>query len=121
MESTAYSRESSPGAHPARKCAEVRTTAEINGFIAHVLAELASAGFCEHDCFGVRLALEEAIINAIKHGNRDDPAKWVRVTYSISSGEIVTEIQDQGPGFNPSQVPNPLSPENRECPGGRGV
>src|SRR5262245_58791614 len=101
MESMAYRREDSGSASPDRKCAEVRTTAEINGFIAHVIAELGQAGFCERDRFAVRLALEEAIINAIKHGNREDPAKLVRVSYSINSGEIITEIEDQGSGFNP--------------------
>jgi serine/threonine-protein kinase RsbW len=117
----AYLREGPAGDIPAQKCAEVRTTAEINGFIGGVLAEMAQAGFCEHDQFGVRLALEEAIVNAIKHGNRGDPAKSVRVYYWVSSREIVTEVQDQGPGFNPSKVPNPLDPENLERPGGRGV
>jgi serine/threonine-protein kinase RsbW len=119
METTAYG--GSGSAAPARKCAEVRTTAEINGFLACVIAELGQAGFCERDRFAVRLALEEAIINAIKHGNGEDPAKSVRVSYSISPGEITTEIEDQGPGFNPNGVPNPLAPENLERPGGRGV
>jgi serine/threonine-protein kinase RsbW len=121
MDTLACSRVGTGSAAPARKCAEVRTTAEISAFIGRVLTEMAQAGFGEHDRFGVRLALEEAIINAIKHGNRGDPAKQVQVTYHINSGEIVTEIEDQGSGFNPSQVPNPLAPENLERPGGRGV
>ena len=118
----AYSTRENPGsANPAPKYAEVRTTAEINGFINRVITELGQAGFCERDRFAVRLALAEAIINAIKHGNREDPAKLVRVSYSINSGEIVTEIEDQGPGFNPNKVPSPIAPENLERPGGRGV
>ncbi len=104
-----------------RKCAEVRCTADINGFISCFLMEMAQAGFGEREQFGVRLALEEAIVNGIKHGNHGDPAKLVRVFYCISAGEIVMEVEDEGPGFNPNSVPDPLAPENLERPGGRGV
>jgi serine/threonine-protein kinase RsbW len=121
MDTMPYGREGAGSTSSARKCTEVRTTAEINGFIARILSEMAQAGFGERDRFGVRLALEEAIVNAIKHGNRGDPAKWVQVSYAISASEIVTEVEDQGPGFNPCQIPNPLAPENLERPGGRGV
>jgi serine/threonine-protein kinase RsbW len=116
-----HTREGPAGHIPVRQCAEVRTTAEINSFIGRLLGEMARAGFGEHDQFGVRLALEEAIINGIKHGNREDPTKFVRIYYAVSPREIVTEVEDQGPGFNPSQVPSPLAPENLERPGGRGV
>jgi serine/threonine-protein kinase RsbW len=105
----------------ARKVAEVRALAEMHGLINLFLAEMEQAGYCDRDRFGVRLALEEAIVNGIKHGNCGDPAKSVKVFYSITSNEIITEIEDQGPGFNPFKVPNPLSPENLERPGGRGV
>jgi serine/threonine-protein kinase RsbW len=94
---------------------------DINSFIAGLLTEMTQAGFCERDRFGVRLALEEAIVNGIKHGNRCDPSKLVRIHYSVSPSEIITEIEDQGHGFNPCHVPNPLAPENIERPGGRGV
>jgi serine/threonine-protein kinase RsbW len=105
----------------ARQCAEIRTLSEMNGLIAHLLAEMGRAGFSEREQFGVRLSVEEAIVNGFKHGNREDPAKFVLVYYCISSREITTEVEDQGPGFNPDQVPNPLAPENLERPGGRGV
>jgi serine/threonine-protein kinase RsbW len=111
-----------PVADPsAPKCAEVQTIAEMNDLITRLLEQMAQAGFSEREQFGVRLSVEEAIVNGIKHGNREDPAKKVLVYYSISTCEITTEIEDQGPGFNPSQVPNPLAPENIERPGGRGV
>jgi serine/threonine-protein kinase RsbW len=102
-------------------CAELRSTAEVSGFIASVLAEMAQLGFCERDRFGVRLALEEAIINGIKHGNHEDPEKLVQIRYALNALEIIIEVEDQGIGFNPSQVPDPLAPENLERPGGRGV
>ncbi len=93
----------------------------MNALIADVLAAMASADFSEREQFGVRLALEEAIINGMKHGNGDDPAKVIRVRLNFGTDEIVAEVEDEGPGFNPGHVPNPLAPENLEQPGGRGV
>jgi serine/threonine-protein kinase RsbW len=111
-----------PAPHdPDQKCAIIRTMAEINVVIFQLLAEMAGAGYCERELFGIRLALEEAIVNGIKHGNHGDPAKQVVVYYSINPSEIVTEIEDQGAGFNPHNVPSPVAPENLERPGGRGV
>jgi serine/threonine-protein kinase RsbW len=117
----AYLRKFKPSDTQSRQCVELRSTTDMNLFIAHFLAEMARAGFAEYERFGVRLSLEEAIVNGIKHGNGDDPSKVVRISYSINSTEIITEIEDQGHGFNPNQVPNPLAPENVERPGGRGV
>jgi serine/threonine-protein kinase RsbW len=73
------------------------------------------------DVLGVRLALEEVLMNAIKHGNKMDPAKVVRIEYQITNEEIAIEIEDQGDGFCPADVPDPTLPENLERPGGRGV
>jgi len=80
-----------------------------------ILALMEGAGYSEKDLFGMRLALEEAIVNAIRHGNKGDPAKIVQVRYRV------TEIQDEGPGFNPDNIPDPLAPENLESPTGRGL
>jgi serine/threonine-protein kinase RsbW len=121
MEIVAQQCESPPGAGPPWKRVDVRTTAEIHGFMARVLSDMAQAGFSDRDQFAVRLALGEALVNAIKHGNGGDPAKSVRVSYSIKPGEIAAEIEDQGAGFNPTSVPSPIAPENVERPGGRGV
>src|SRR5579863_295752 len=75
----------------------------------------------ERDVFGVRLAIEEALVNAIKHGNRMDPSKTVRITCQIAAQKIRIEIEDQGEGFLPSDVPDPTSDENLERPCGRGI
>ena len=68
-----------------------------------------------------RLVRRPHHVHGNEHGNREDPAKSVRVYYCVSPRDIVTEVEDQGKGFNPSEVPNPLAPENLERPGGRGV
>jgi len=86
-----------------------------------ILALMEGAGYSEKDVFSVRLALEEAIVNAIRHGNKGDPAKSVQVRYRVTDREVVTEIQDEGPGFDPYNIPDPLAPENLESPTGRGL
>src|SRR4051812_33819719 len=94
---------------------------EIDQPIQQLLADMSACGFGDRDLFGTRLALEEALVNAIRHGHRGDPSKSVRVAFSVSPGKLVIEVEDQGPGFNPEQIPDPLDPANLERPGGRGV
>ena len=73
------------------------------------------------ECFGVRLALEEAVVNAIKHGNRMEPDKKVFIACELTAEEITVVIEDQGDGFKPEDVPDPTDDENLENPGGRGI
>ena len=73
------------------------------------------------ECFGVRLALEEAMVNAIKHGNRMEPDKQVFIACELTAEEITVVIEDQGEGFKPEDVPDPTDDENLENPGGRGI
>ena len=82
---------------------------------------LAAAAFGERDVFAVKLALEEALVNAIKHGNKLDPKKKVHIRYTVSPNRIDIRIVDEGPGFNPDDVPDPTAPENLERPCGRGL
>jgi serine/threonine-protein kinase RsbW len=99
----------------------LRSTAELERVLAPLAADLAAAGFAEKDVFAVRLALEEALVNAIRHGNDSDPAKEARLRYEITPERVVAEVEDQGPGFDPDKVPDPLAPENLEKPSGRGL
>ncbi len=73
------------------------------------------------ECFGVRLALEEAMVNAIKHGNRMESDKQVFIACELTAEEIMVVIEDQGEGFKPEDVPDPTEDENLENPGGRGI
>ena len=93
----------------------------LHPLVDRVGAAMAAAGFPSRDSFAVRLALEEAVVNAIKHGHQHDTSKAVRVTYRISPERVVLEIEDEGPGFRPDEVPDPLDPENLERACGRGV
>jgi serine/threonine-protein kinase RsbW len=81
----------------------------------------AVAGFTEREIFGIKLAVEEALVNAIKHGNQMDRAKRVHVTYHVHADRFEVQIKDEGPGFDPDDVPDPTAPENLERPCGRGL
>lgn len=77
--------------------------------------------FEEKDVFGIRLALEEAMVNAIKHGNQLDAGKQVHIRYHVSRERFEIHIRDEGPGFNPEDLPDPMAPENLERECGRGL
>jgi serine/threonine-protein kinase RsbW len=86
-----------------------------------VVSAMAAAGYPERDVFCMRLGLEEALANALKHGHGGEPGKRVRVRYRVGPGRTLARVQDQGPGFDPGAVPDPLAPENLEKPCGRGL
>jgi len=75
----------------------------------------------ERDIFCIKLALEEALVNAIKHGNQMDRTKKVHVAYRVSPQRFDILITDEGTGFDPSDVPDPTAFENLERPCGRGL
>jgi len=84
-------------------------------------AHLRACDYGEHDIFGIRLALEEAMVNAIKHGNNMDRAKKVWIKYRVDRVRFEIRITDEGPGFDPLDVPDPTAVENLERPCGRGL
>ena len=79
------------------------------------------AGFRDRDLFGIRLSVDEAVTNAIKHGNQLCPEKTVRIDFRLDQRAVRIEIEDQGSGFRIEDVPDPLADENLERPSGRGL
>ena len=77
--------------------------------------------YSSRDVFAMRLSLEEAITNAIRHGNRQDPDKQVHVICRVDTLRIEVIVTDQGEGFNPDEVPDPTLEEFLERPSGRGL
>jgi serine/threonine-protein kinase RsbW len=77
--------------------------------------------FTESDIFAIKLALEEALVNAVKHGNKMDKCKMVKVNYHITDQRADITIEDQGCGFNPAELPDPTADENLEMCSGRGI
>lgn len=86
-----------------------------------VLVEVAKFGYDEHSSFAIRLAMEEGLNNAIKHGSRMDADKIIRVDYEVTPQRVAITITDEGDGFDPNDVPDPTVEANLEKPGGRGL
>ncbi len=86
-----------------------------------ILRALQISGFSTECAFAIRLALEEAVVNAHKHGNRADPAKHIVVSYDVQPQRVVVRVRDEGEGFDPARVPDPTSPERLSLPTGRGL
>jgi serine/threonine-protein kinase RsbW len=79
------------------------------------------AGFQGEALQEITMAVREATINAVLHGNAYDPNKKVEVTFEHKPGAIEVTVRDQGKGFNVDNVPNPLAPENLLKQSGRGI
>jgi serine/threonine-protein kinase RsbW len=90
-------------------------------FLEEITKTLDSLGFSHRDVMGVRLALEEAVVNAIKHGHREDPAKRVHVHYHVTQYLVLVEVQDEGSGFDPDVVADPTTEANLGKETGRGL
>ncbi|MBN2561776.1 MAG: ATP-binding protein [Phycisphaerae bacterium] len=86
-----------------------------------ILEEASRCGFCENSAFAIKLALEEAMTNAFRHGNKCDPTKRIIVRYLVIPERVEIEIQDEGNGFNPHKIPDPTRPEFIDRPHGRGI
>jgi serine/threonine-protein kinase RsbW len=96
-------------------------TGEARTLLDELLSRLGEIGWPEEDKFGIHLAVEEALMNAIKHGNQRDPLKFVDVQYFLSTELLRVCIADEGEGFDPNDVPDPTLDENLELPSGRGL
>jgi serine/threonine-protein kinase RsbW len=85
----------------------------------------AIAGFDEDATHWVSVAVRESVINAIKHGNHEAPDKFVTVEFMFTPREAPTElvvsVRDQGEGFEPEELADPLAPENMLKSSGRGI
>ena len=81
----------------------------------------ARAGFDEDTVPNIVMAVREATINAVMHGNSHDPAKQFSVAFESTSDSLVIRIADQGPGLDPNSLPDPLAPEDIRRGSGRGI
>ena len=96
-------------------------TAVGSAVIEELLTELAKHEWSHREVFGIHLSVEEAIVNAIKHGNQFDEDKEVHVKFKLSSDRLFLQIEDQGNGFDPDEVPDPTQNEFLDRASGRGV
>ena len=105
---------------------EFTSTFEMLDFVQVVSDHLArDVGLDEDSMHWVSVAIRESVINAIKHGNRNDAAKHVFVEFETATRadvpELAIRIRDQGEGFDPELVANPLDAENLLKSSGRGI
>lgn len=86
-----------------------------------ILEEVSRCGYPEASRFALRLALEEALINAFRHGHKNLPKTPVQVEWSVDEHAARITVIDRGPGFKPDAVPDPTLDENLDVPSGRGI
>ncbi len=94
---------------------------EIRAVLRAVLDEVKAQGYNRDAYFAIRLSLDEALTNAVRHGNDNDRDKNVTLEYSVDPDIFHAKITDEGHGFAPCDVPDPTLDENLERPSGRGV
>ncbi len=90
----------------------------LNGFIAS-FAE--GEGYSDLFLERLQLAMKEAFVNAVKHGNREQNGLSVTCTLAVMAGTLVASVRDCGKGFNPDELPNPVDPRNLLRLSGRGL
>jgi serine/threonine-protein kinase RsbW len=86
-----------------------------------ILSKLEDYDFSQDDIFSVHLSLEEAFINAIRHGNKMDPKKKIKINCLVGLDKFEVSLTDEGNGFDPEGVPDPRYGENLYKIGGRGL
>jgi serine/threonine-protein kinase RsbW len=93
----------------------------MNGVLQYLMERVAKLGLIKPERSNLFIALDEAFVNAVKHGNHNDPRKLVRITAELSSKEARFTIEDEGEGFNVQEIPDPRDPANLFKTSGRGV
>ncbi len=89
--------------------------------IESLLERMRADDWDDRDIFGVHLAVEEALVNAMKHGNQSCPEKHVQLDFRLNGQSVQIEIADEGPGFDPKTLPDPTDAEHIDEPNGRGI
>jgi serine/threonine-protein kinase RsbW len=79
------------------------------------------AGCADDEEYWLVTALREAVANAVRHGNQQDPGRVVKIAYEIVNSTVTIRVEDEGEGFDPEDIPDPTDPENLLRPSGRGI
>jgi serine/threonine-protein kinase RsbW len=89
--------------------------------VEQLISKLDEFGWADKDAFAIHMAVEEAIINAIKHGNECRPNTTVHIKMKLTGEQFQATVTDEGPGFDLDNIPDPTNQENVEKCSGRGV
>jgi serine/threonine-protein kinase RsbW len=93
----------------------------MNGVLEYLQDRVAKLGLIKPERSNLFVALDEAFVNAVKHGNKNDPTKLVRITAELTPHEASFTVEDEGEGFDLNQIPDPCDPANLFRTSGRGV
>jgi len=101
---------------------EIASRFEMLDIVQTVLAQIsAMMGFDEEAVHYMSVAVRESVVNAIKHGNRRDESKRVTVEFTLHLKALEVQVRDEGTGFDPAVVRDPVAPENLLKADGRGI
>src|SRR5258708_40286887 len=105
-----------------RRSYTLDSTLETVDIAEQVAGEIAAAnGFGEDEVLQIAMAVREAAVNAVLHGNAYDPEKKVLLDFERVKGDLIITIRDQGKGMDPEKIPDPLAPDNLLKTSGRGI
>lgn len=93
----------------------------MHDILNYLMKRVEKSGVINPENSNLFVALDEAFVNAVKHGNKFDAEKFIRITADVSPDEARFSIEDEGEGFNVQQIPDPTNPENLFKSSGRGV
>jgi serine/threonine-protein kinase RsbW len=93
----------------------------MNGVLEYLHERVSKLGLIKPERSNLFIALDEAFVNAVKHGNKNDPKKLLRITAELSPKEACFTVEDEGEGFNVGDIPDPCDPANLFRTSGRGV
>lgn len=93
----------------------------MNSVLEYLIDRVQKLGLVEIEQSNLFVALDEAFVNAVKHGNRNNPEKLLRVTAELSAREAIFTVEDEGDGFDVREIPDPTDPANLFKSSGRGV
>ncbi|MFN2407569.1 MAG: ATP-binding protein [Pyrinomonadaceae bacterium] len=96
----------------------IETVADAAAAVAEFISR---SGISDDAAFGIDMAVREAVTNAVMHGNREDDNKTVDIILKSLPDAVEISVHDQGPGFNPEEVPDPTAKENILKTSGRGI
>jgi serine/threonine-protein kinase RsbW len=96
-------------------------SAQLVPMIDALIATMRQHDYAEKDLFEMSLVVEEALTNALKHGNKQDRTKDAWIRWSVDPRRVLVIVEDEGDGFDPTRIPDPTRPENLERPSGRGL
>ncbi|HEY3027608.1 MAG TPA: ATP-binding protein [Pyrinomonadaceae bacterium] len=93
----------------------------MNGVLQYLIERVSRMGLIQPEKSNLFVALDEAFVNGVTHGNKNNPGKLLRITAELSPSEAVFTVEDEGEGFDLQQIPDPRDPANLFKTSGRGV